>query len=244
MADSFFTDGMTVDEIMKLDYDTINSLDKRDLSRAVRTISLAANKRVKRLKENREDIAQDALNWLSDQGYGRKKFGSKNKSLNQLRHEFFTARNFMNMKTSKVKGAIAVRKGREERIMGETREQAVSRGRHDFVYRYQQEHGGRAPSMKDIKKEMKRLAEKYNDLNSTAWEIYRKTLEMKGWPNSPYTNYYGSDSVLELIGSRVGTGQSDDDILEAAKDMFDKKYEEQQQKMAEEENDDGLEMDW
>lgn len=244
MADSFFTDGMTVDDILNLDLQTINSLNKRDLSRALRTVSLAANKRVKRLKENRKDIAEDALNWLSDQGYSRKKFGSKNKSLNQMRKEFFTAKQFMGMKTSKVRGAIQVRQGRESRIMGETREQAVSRGRHDFVVRYQQEHAGRAPSMKDIKKEMKRLAEKYNELNSTAWEIYRKTLEMKGWPNSPYTNYYGSDSVLELIGSRVGTGESDDDILEAAKDMFDQKYEEQQQKMAEDEEDSGLDMDY
>ena len=242
MADSFFTDGMTVDEILHLDLQTINSLNKRDLSRALRTVSLAANKRVKRLKENRKDIAEDALNWLSDQGYSRKKFGSKNKSLNEMRKEFFTAKQFMGMKTSKVRGAIQVRQGRESRIMGETREQAVSRGRHDFVYRYQQEHGGRAPSMKAIKAEIKRLEEQYKVMSSEAWSIYRKMLEAQGWPNSPYKNYYNSENIIEMIGERVAAGEDSDSILSHAINAFNESYEQEQEELNN--DDDGLDMDW
>lgn len=242
MADSFFTDGMTVDEILHLDLQTINSLNKRDLSRALRTVSLAANKRVKRLKENRKDIAEDALNWLSDQGYSRKKFGSKNKSLNEMRKEFFTAKQFMGMKTSKVRGAIQVRQVRESRIMGETREQAVSRGRHDFVYRYQQEHGGRAPSMKAIKAEIKRLEEQYKVMSSEAWSIYRKMLEAQGWPNSPYKNYYNSENIIEMIGERVAAGEDSESILSHAINAFNESYEQEQEELNN--DDDGLEMDW
>ena len=243
MADSFKVDGMTVEEILRLDYGTIIAMDKRDLSRAVRTVSLAANKRVKRLKDNREDIAMDALNWLSDQGYkGRKKFGSKNKSVNQLRHELNVMRQFMGMKTSTVKGAISVRKGREERIMGVTREQAVSKGRHDFVYRYQQEHGGRAPSMKAIKAEIKRLEEQYKQMSAEAWSIYRKMLEAQGWPNSPYKNYYNSDSIIEMIGERVAAGEDSDSILNHAIEAFNENYEREQEELNS--YDDGLEMDW
>lgn len=244
MVDSFFTDGMTVDDILHLDLQTINSLNKRDLSRALRTVSLVANKRVKRLKENRKDIAEDALNWLSDQGYSRKKFGSKNKSLNEMRKEFFTAKQFMGMKTSKVRGAISVRQGRESRIMGETREQAVSKGRHDFVYRYQQEHGGRAPSMKAIKAEIKRLEEQYTQMSSNAWSIYRKMLEAQGWPNSPYKNYYNSENIIEMIGERVAAGEDSESILSHAINAFNESYEQEQEELNNSEDDDGLEMSW
>ena len=244
MADSFFTDGMTVDDILHLDLQTINSLNKRDLSRALRTVSLAANKRVKRLKDNKEDIAMDALNWLSDQGYSRKKFGSKNKSLNEMRKEFFTAKQFMGMKTSKVRGAISVRQGRESRIMGETKKQAVSRGRHDFVVRYQQEHVGRAPSMKAIKAEIKRLEEQYTQMSSDAWSIYRKMLEAQGWPNSPYKNYYNSENIIEMIGERVAAGEDSESILSHAINAFNESYEQEQEELNNIEDDDGLDMDW
>ena len=244
MADSFFTDGMTVDDILHLDLQTINSLNKRDLSRALRTVSLAANKRVKRLKDNKKDIAEDALNWLSDQGYSRKKFGSKNKSLNQMRKEFFTAKQFMGMKTSKVRGAIQVKEGRESRIMGETKKQAVSKGRHDFVYRYQQEHGGRAPSMKAIKAEIKRLEEQYTQMSSDAWSIYRKMLEAQGWPNSPYKNYYNSENIIEMIGERVAAGEDSESILSHAINAFNESYEDEQEELNKIEDDDGLDMTW
>ena len=52
----FYTEGMTIEEIMSLGDDTIRSLSTRDISRAVRTLSLAANKRFNRMM-NRANIA-------------------------------------------------------------------------------------------------------------------------------------------------------------------------------------------
>ena len=54
----FYTEGMTIEEIMSLGDDVIRGLDTRDISRAVRTLSLAANKRFNRLL-NRADILKD-----------------------------------------------------------------------------------------------------------------------------------------------------------------------------------------
>ena len=52
----FFTEGMTIEEIMQLGDDTLRNLEERDISRAVRTLSLAANKRFNRLLSRAEVI--------------------------------------------------------------------------------------------------------------------------------------------------------------------------------------------
>ena len=42
----FMVEGMTVQEIINLGDDVISKMNQRDLSRALRTVSLAANKRL------------------------------------------------------------------------------------------------------------------------------------------------------------------------------------------------------
>ena len=244
MAEKFYIDGMTVNEIMDIDYGIINNMNKRELSRVIRTLSLAANKRVKRLKENRADIAEDALNWLEDQGYKRKKFGSKNKTVNEMRQEFLTVRQFLGMKTSTVRGAASTRKNREQRIMGYTREEAVRRERSKYISQYMENHAGRAPSYAKIKEKMNEALEKYLDMSSDAWRIYRQTLEAEGWPNSPYVKYHGSDEVIALIGKRVASGEDQDSILEKAMNKFEDEYKKNQDEMRakEAEEDNGLKM--
>ena len=49
MKKPFKVEGLTVNEILSLGDDTLNSLNQRDMSRAVRTAALAANKRINRL---------------------------------------------------------------------------------------------------------------------------------------------------------------------------------------------------
>ena len=51
---------------------------------------------------------------------------------------------------------------------------------------------------------------------------------MQGISNSPYKNYYGSTEVMSIIGQRTLSGDSDDDILNAADNVYNKAYEEQQ----------------
>ena len=138
MADSFFTDNMTVNDILNMDYQTLQGLNQRDVSRALRTVSLAANKRMNRLlKQARKtkegyvpkksaayNIAVDALNAVTNDGKKKIKWGVKKaSSRNEMLQQIGEIRKFMNMKTSTVKGAVKVRKEREKRLFGKTREQ-------------------------------------------------------------------------------------------------------------------------
>lgn len=59
IGEPFYTEGMTIDEIMRLGDDTLRNLQQRDISRAVRTLALAANKRFNRLL-SRADIITNA----------------------------------------------------------------------------------------------------------------------------------------------------------------------------------------
>ena len=139
MANTFFTDNMTVNEILNLDYQTLHSLNERDISRALRTVSLAANKRITRLtkqarmtkegyipkKSAKYNIAVDALNAVTEDGKKKVKFGVKQAAnRNEMIKQINEIRKFMNMKTSTVTGAVKVRKEREKRLFGKTREQA------------------------------------------------------------------------------------------------------------------------
>ena len=52
MANKFFVDGMTVEQILSMDPAQMAKLNKRDISRALRTVSLAANKRLEKLNDD------------------------------------------------------------------------------------------------------------------------------------------------------------------------------------------------
>ena len=96
----FVTDGMTVSEILNMSPETLSRLNKREISRALRTVSLAANKRITRLKSHATKtsegyvssgkksgatIATDALNWVTNDGHSRTKFGvKKSETRNQM----------------------------------------------------------------------------------------------------------------------------------------------------------------
>ena len=86
----FFTEGMTVKEILNISPDQLMKLNKRDISRALRTVSLAANKRISKLKDKAKktpsgyvpkakgsQINTSALNWVTNDGHKRTKFGVK-----------------------------------------------------------------------------------------------------------------------------------------------------------------------
>ena len=227
MAEKFKTDGMTVNEILNLDYETLHSYDSRDISRALRTVSLAANKRINRLltqtKKTKEgyvpkksasyNIAVDALNAVTDDGKKKAKFGVKSaKSRNEMIKQINEIRKFMNMKTSTVSGAVKVRKEREKRLFGKTREQA-----------------GKGLTVK----EKAELAKVYNAAASNAYSVFRKFLEHEGIPNSPYQNFAGSETILNLIGNAMANGESDDMALDRAIESYNNAYVKQQEEWIE-----------
>lgn len=218
----FFTDNMTVDQILNLDYQTLNKLDTRDLSRALRTASLAANKRLTRLRKNAvydkekgyipksgsTGMAPYALNQVTQ--YGRKKFkwgvektkGNRNKMLQQLKD----IRQFWNMSTSTVKKAIEVRKNSERRLFGQTREEAAK--------------GKRGKKREAIYKT-------FEDRMSKAYEAYRKFLQYQ--KVNKWSSYEGSASILSVVGNVVENGGDIDEALQAAIDEDNKLYRERQE---------------
>lgn len=233
---AFYTDGMTVDEILNLGDDILSKLSKRDLSRALRTVSLAANKRVDRLLSNvkktktgykaktsaKHLIATDALNAITNDGKLSPKFGVGNKNRNQIYAELARARSFMGYKTSTLKGAEEVRRARDERIMGMTYEQYLKDAKKKL-----KKHLGKKPTKKDLKKLESSAIKSFTDKVSDAYALFRKFNEMQGVPNFPYRNYQGSHEVLEMIGQRTMQGDSDEDVLRAAEKALEESYEKQ-----------------
>lgn len=217
----FFTDKMTVDQILNLDYQTLNKLDKRELSRALRTVSLAANKRLTRLRKNaifdkekgylpksgNLGMAPYALNQVTM--YGRKKAkwgvektkGNRNKMLQQLKE----IRDFWNMSTSTVKGAKNVRKKSEERLFGKTREEAAK--------------GKRGKARAEI-------YETYEERMKKAYEAYRKFLEYQ--KVNKWSAYEGSASILQTIGNVIENEGDIDEALDAAIKADEEAYRERQ----------------
>lgn len=130
----FYVTGMKVSDILNLGDSILNSFNTRDMSRALRTVALAANKRINRLtqylkrrggkwvnKVNSPGIDTRAINAL-----GKKKFGVGNKSRNEMYEEFARVRDFMRAKGSTVKGAIEIRKAHEKALFGQTREEITA----------------------------------------------------------------------------------------------------------------------
>lgn len=223
MAKDFFFDDMTVNEILNLDYQQLHSLNERDVSRALRTVALAANKRLNRLqkqarktkqgyvpkKSAAHNIAVDALNAVTNDGKNKVKFGVKQaKNRNEMLKQISEIRKFMNMKTSTVKGAVSVRKEREKRLFGKTREQA-----------------GRGLSVK----EKARIAKEYSSFAAQAYSAFRKFLEHEGLPNTPYQNFAGSDVILNLIGNTIETGEDEETAIQRAIEAHTAEYEKEQE---------------
>lgn len=155
----FYVSGMKVSEILNLGDEILSKFSSRDMSRALRTVALAANKRIKRLtqylkrrggrwveKVNSPGLDTRAINQL-----GNKKFGVGNKSRNEMYEEFARVRKFMKDKGSTVTGAVEIRKNHERALFGQTREEITK---------------GMSP------KEKKEKIEEIKELSNDVYEAY------------------------------------------------------------------------
>lgn len=229
----FFTDNMSVDEILNLGDDVLSSLKKRDLSHALRTVALAANKRIKRLlqyskkrggryveKKNSPGLDLSALNSTLPQSkspFGKTKgpkektkkgglFSVGNKTRNQIYEELARARQFWNAKTSTVKGALESRKKRERALFGATREE-ITKGMN--------------------KKEKAAKIKEMEDLSSDVYEVYddyQEEYPMKGGYNKE-----SGRNVIQDIGKGMLEGMTPEEAKEQAALNDAARYEEQQQ---------------
>ena len=73
------------------------------------------------------------------------------------------------------------------------------------------------------------ITKKFSDKVSEAYATFRKFLEHEGMPNSPYMRFAGSESVLNLIGSKIINGEDEEDALTAAINFMTRAYEEEQE---------------
>lgn len=240
----FYTDGMTVEEILNLGDDQIRALSKRDISHALRTVSLAANKRINRLvnrailtdegyieKEGtKKAIALDALNKLADESDGQLKFSTKGKTRNQMIGELKRAQGFMKMDTSTISGAENVGRNREIRTMKMTRADYVKNVVKDERTRIKKETG-KAATTAQIKEVKVKAFKTFQSTNSEIWSRFRKWYEtpghssyMKTIKGHEYLRYYGSDEILDMIANRTANGADEVEVLKAAAKIYDEKY--------------------
>ena len=220
MANKFFVDGMTVDQILSMDPADMAKLNKRDISRALRTVSLAANKRLEKIEKyakktkhgyvpnpkGGKSIAVDALNWVTSDGSAKAKFGvRKAANRNQMIAQIGRVRQFMAMKTSTVTGAVNVRKAREKNLFGKTREQ-MARGKSE--------------------KQKQAIYKNMQQMYDTIWSSYHKYRELKG--QDPHAYYEDSMQVLSLLGQKVTSGLPEDEAIVQVINEMSTQYEEQQ----------------
>lgn len=207
---NFAVNGMTVKQILSLQPEVINSFDTADMSRALRTVALAANKRVNRLRQQAKmtkegyrgkksavhNVAMDALNAVTKDGSVKGNVfgvaqaeGDRNKMLSQISQ----IRQFMGAKTSTIKGAKEVRQARERRLFGETTEEAMKRGK--------------------TKKEKAEIKAKMASTASQTYEAFRKYLQYNGLPNNNYVRFEGSENILGLLKYNVNSGDDPEEAL-------------------------------
>lgn len=226
----FKTEGLSVETILNKSWNELAGMDKRDIQRALRTVSLAANKRIARLKQyakktsqgyvpkgSSHQVALDALNWVTNDGKKRNVFGvGKGKTRNQMLKELGRARQFWNMQSSTISGAVNLRREREKTLFGKTREQA-------------------ARGIK-TKRGKANLYKQYDKKLEDTWKAYHKFMELLGRDAHSYIE--DSDRIQSYVGSLVVerdglTEEEIDEIAAAAKEEKTRLYEERRQKAAE-----------
>ena len=94
-----FVAGKSTSELLNMSSEDVSSLTRSQLAQVVSRIASAANKRIRGLQE--AGIESPAYERVVESGG---KFSTKGKNLNQLRSEFLRAKQFMDAKTSSVKG--------------------------------------------------------------------------------------------------------------------------------------------
>lgn len=218
----FKVEGMTVAEIINLGDDELNRMNARDLSRALRTVALAANKRIKRLEKKAEkrenefgdtqyiDISGQGIDFEALYAVGGKRFGlGKGKhDRGDIYKEFARVRNFMNAKSTTISGAIELRKKRERQVFGKTSEEmfeGVSAAERDLMQ----------SNMKDI------MSDIYSE-----YHRWREEYAIEGG----YTKEKGR-RVLKMFGRRVmDKGMSPEEARQDISEYYDLEYERKERK--------------
>ena len=124
--------------------------------------------------------------------------------------------------------------------MGMTREQFAEKDAKEYARDYKKSTG-KKPTQKQVKAIKAESLSKFSKYNSDIWSRFRKWYETPGHSaflkeikGKEYVRYRGSDEILDLIANRTLDKMSEDDVLKAAADAYDKKYKAAQEKIQEE----------
>lgn len=104
-----------VTDLLNMDPDELMKMNRKELAKVITNLGNTANRRIKRLEK--EDLESPALRSIQKSG-GR--ITARGKNLNQLRAEFFRAKQFYEAKTSTVKGWKSTQKETRERLKSQT----------------------------------------------------------------------------------------------------------------------------
>lgn len=216
----FKSEGMTVDEIINIGDDELSKWSRRDLSRALRTVALAANKRISRLEKH----AIKTVNEQGDVKYTEKsqlgidfealyytegkRFGvGKSHDRNEIYKEFARVRNFLNAPSTTIKGAVELRKKRELAVFGQTSEEMT-----------------KGMSKEDKFKTISQMKDVMTDVYSE-FHKWKEEYSMQGG----YTKERGKRVIRMLARRMHNKGMSGEEARQSVSDYYDKKYEKEQQ---------------
>ena len=217
----FFVEGMTIEQIINLGDDVISKMNQRDLSRALRTVSLAANKRINRLMKKAEvsvnemgdvtytDISGQGIDFEALYVTGGKKFGlGRGKHpRSEIYKEFAKVRSFLNAESTTIAGAIKLRQKREKQLFGTTREEL-------YKYVAPAEYALLEAEMKDMMKDI------YSEFHR-----WKEEYQIEGGYNKEL-----GKRVLRMFGRRTMKGMTAEDARAEIEDYYDKKYEQQEKR--------------
>lgn len=103
--------GMSIDDIMNMDIQTFNKLNKSDLRKVVGRLVSAGNKRLRSFEKAGE--SSPATRHIERSGGA---FSTKGKNVNELRAEYTRAKTFLQSKTSSRRGWKKVKKDTAETL--------------------------------------------------------------------------------------------------------------------------------
>ncbi len=217
----FFVEGMTIEQIINLGDDVISKMNQRDLSRALRTVSLAANKRINRLMKKAEvttnemgdvtytDISGQGIDFEALYVTGGKKFGlGRGKhQRSEIYKEFAKVRSFLKAESTTIAGAIKLRQKREKQLFGTTREEL-------YKYVAPAEYALLEAEMKDMMKDI------YSEFHR-----WKEEYQIEGGYNKDL-----GKRVLRMFGRRTMKGMTAEDARAEIEEYYDRKYEQQEKK--------------
>jgi len=93
--------GLSIKDIINMDWDSLNKLNTKDLKQITSRLVSASNKRIRRLEKTQYGTESYAYRSVEKRG---RMFSVRGKNINQVKQEFKLASNFLNFKTSTVKG--------------------------------------------------------------------------------------------------------------------------------------------